>query len=443
MRGARGLIVLLVLALPLFWFTWKESKKGPAETGEKKDKVFSVEADRIEELEIKSGSGERTLLRKKDGTWTIAEPAAPAPPDPAVVSGITSGLAALELQRVIEDNPSDVVEFGLAAPKVEVGFKSSGQQHRLQIGGKTPSGTDVYARLAGQPRVFLISSYLESTFDKGTFDLQDKAVLKLDREKVDTLAISAGGRETSFARVNGEWTLKAPIEARADFSAVDGLISRLGGLQMKSLVPEGQPAASTGLEKPAATVRVGSGSSLATLVLGATAGPDAVYARDLSRPAVFTVESSLVEDLKKDPSEYRQKDLFDARSFNTTKVEIVRNGQTTTFVKAKGKDKDGKETEAWRQTAPSARDLDGSTVEALLSAATVARASSFAPAGAKTGLEKPDLSIALTYDGNREERVAFARSGTTTYASRGGTPGAAIVEAPVLDEIVKALDAVK
>ena len=68
-----------------------------------------------------------------------------------------------------------------------------------------------------------------------------------------------------------------------------------------------------GLEKPVATIRFGTGSSQASVVIGRPAEEGTVYARDLSRPAVFTVESSVLDDLKKDPLDYRQKDLFDAQ----------------------------------------------------------------------------------------------------------------------------------
>lgn len=443
MRGFRGLILLVVVALPLFWFTYRESKKGPVETGEKHDKLFSVGADAIEELEIRSDAGEQTKLQRKGGAWAIVQPAVAAQPDEATVSGITANLASMEVQRVIDENPTDVAQFGLTTPRVEVAFKAAGQQHRLQIGQKTPSGTDVYARLADQKRVFLVSSFLESSFNKSAFDLQDKSVIKVDREKVDALSIATAGGDTTFAKVNGEWVLRTPVDSRAEFSAVDGLVSRLGGLQMKSIVAGPPSAGNYGLDKPAATVRIGSGSSQATLVVGAAAADGAVFARDLSRPAVFTIESSLLDELRKDPSEYRQKDLFDARAFNTKKLEITRNGQTSTFEKTTTKDKDGKETETWRQTTPTARNVDAATIEVLISAATGARATSFAPSGAKTGLDTPELSVALQYDENKNEKVAFARSGDTVYAVRTGSSGTAIVDAAVLDGIVKALDAVK
>ena len=47
------------------------------------------------------------------------------------------------------------------------------------------------------------------------------------------------------------------------------------------------------------------------------------------------------------------------------------------FEKTKVKNKDGKEEEKWRQTAPAAQDVDAAKVEALISAATGARANRF------------------------------------------------------------------
>ncbi|MDQ3211635.1 MAG: DUF4340 domain-containing protein [Acidobacteriota bacterium] len=441
MQRGRGFIILLVVAIPLFWYAYRESRKGPVDDTPKRDKVFNVDAGKIEELEVRHESGERTTLRRKGSEWAIVQPIT-APSDEATVNGITSNLASMEIQRVIEENPGDVSEFGLTSPRVEVAFKAGGGQQRLQIGQKTPSGTDVYARISDQKKIFLISSFLESTFNRSSFDLQDKSVLKLDREKVDSLAVRAG-QEVRFAKVNGEWALKAPVEGRAEFSAVDGLVSRLAGLQMKSIVPEPAAPQQYGLQKPAATVQIGSGSSQATLVLGGPAADDTVYARDLARPAVFTVESSLLEDLKKDSSEYRQKDLFDARSFNTSRVEIQHKGQPSTFEKSTSKDKDGKDAEKWKQTAPAPRDVDATKVEALVSAATAARATSFAPATAKIDAGKPELAVSLKYDGGKEERVAFVRDGTTVYAVRAGAPGTAIVDAATVDGVVKALEAIK
>ncbi len=122
-----------------------------ATTREETRKVFSVAADKIDEVTIKSDSGERTTLKKTGTDWQVVSPAenGPSAVDAAEVSGITTNLSTLEQQRVIEENARDLKEFGLAEPRIEVAFKAGGAEQKLQIGSKTPTGGDVYAKVDG------------------------------------------------------------------------------------------------------------------------------------------------------------------------------------------------------------------------------------------------------------------------------------------------------
>jgi hypothetical protein len=441
MRGLRSFIGLLAILIALgAYLYFVESKREPGD-GEKREKVFTVASDAIEEVTVKAESGEQTTLKKSGSDWQIVQPAA-LQPDSAEVSGITSNLSTLEVQRVIDDKPADLAEYGLATPRVEIAFKAKGQDHKLQIGRKTPTGTDLYAKVGDQPRVFLISSYLDSSFNKKTFDLRDKTVLKLERDAVESLAVTTPGKTLKFSKSSGEWRMSEPVSARADFTAVDGLLSRVNTLQMKSIAdPEPKSLAEFGLDTPAATIQLGSGSSQATLLVGKSAEDKTIYVKDQSRPAVMTIDANLLDELKKEPGDFRQKDLFDARAFNAARIEVVRDGQTVAFEKTKSKNKDGQEEEKWRQVAPTAQDADQTKVENLLSSVTQTRATSFVDSAAKTGLDSPALRIAVKFgEPQKEETVTFARSGDKAFASRAGDPGAAAVEASSIDNITKALD---
>jgi hypothetical protein len=444
MRGLRSFLLLLLVGVPIIGYAVYEYKREPVDA-DKKDKVFTgVASDQIEELTIKSEHGEQTTVKKNGTDWQIAAPVT-APGDGGEISGITSGLANLEQQRLIDENPADLAEYGLAQPRIEIAFKSGGQERRLQIGRKTPPGTDLYAKLANEKKVFLISSYLEGTFNKKTFDLRDKAVLKLERDKIDKLEIATPQRTLQFTKADGEWSLAAPVKARGDFTTIDGLVSRLNTLQMKSIVTE-DPArlAEYGVDKPQATVTIGSGSSQAVLIIGKTGEEGVVYAKDQSRPAVITIEKSMLDDLTKDPAEYRQKDLFDARAFNSSRIDIVRGADTFAFEKTRSKNKDGQDEEKWKQVAPTARDVDQTKVENLVSAVTGARATGFVDSTAKTGLDKPELTVSIKFDGGkREEKASFARSGADGFATRAGEPGAAKVDIAAIENIVTSLEALK
>ena len=76
MRGLRSFLVLLVLGAGLGGYLYfVESKRDPSDA-DKKDKVFTVESDKIDELTVKSESGERTTLKKTGSDWQIVAPVA-------------------------------------------------------------------------------------------------------------------------------------------------------------------------------------------------------------------------------------------------------------------------------------------------------------------------------------------------------------------------------
>jgi hypothetical protein len=439
MRGIRTFLVLLVVGAALGGYAYYDSKHELGEGGPKLEKVFpDLQSDKIDQVTVKSAAGEQTTVKKQAAGWQVTQPAAVSA-DEAEISGITSNLASMEVQRVVDEQPSSVKDYGLDPPRMEVSFTSGGKERKLLLGQKTPTGSDMYARLPDKPRVFLISSYLESMFNKSAFDLRDKTILKIERDKIDGMQIDLPDRTTKFAKQNSDWRLTAPVEARADFGAIEGILGRLNATPMKSLVEadasDPKKLQEYGLDKPAATVHVNAGSSQAALAIGKSAGEGVVYAKDLSRPMVFTVEQALADELKKPVDDFRVKDLFDARAFNTTRIELVRNGQTLAFEK----DKD-----AWKQVTPAAKAADTAKVEALLTALTNTRATGFTDKVAETGLDKPELSVTIKYeDGKKEEKVAFGRKGADGFARREGDPGAAKIDAASLDGIVKAADALK
>lgn len=447
MRGVRSTIALLVVLFGLgayiYFVTWKRPAQ---DSGSKQEKVFaSVQADQIEELKVKAESGDVTTLKKTSGAWTVVAPMATTASE-ADASSVTSALSALEIERVVDENPADVKDYGLETPRIEIDFKASGDKAsgRLLVGAKTPTGASMYARRNDEKRVFLVAENQNSSLNKSTFDLRDKSVIKIDREKVDgvEVAVGAARQPIQFAKAGGEWKLIKPLEARADPGLVEALVSRVETAQMKSVAADSARPADLktyGLDRPEVTVTVHLGSARATLALGGKAGPDTVYARDTSKPVVVTVDSSLADTAKKGAEDYRRKDVFEFRAFNATRVEFTRNGQTMILERVKGKSEEV--PDGWRRVSPAPADADRSKVESLLAGLADMRATAFVPSTAKTGLDSPALTVLVKFeDGKREERVSFGKSGADVHALVPGQPGAAKIEAEKFAEANKTLD---
>jgi len=445
MRGLWSTLGLAVVLAGLGAYIYFVTLKTPeADTGPKKEKVFAaLEPDKIEELKVLSAAGDATTVKKQGAAWQVTQPIA-APAADSEVSGITSALGQLEITRVIDENPANLNDYGLSNPRIEIDFKASGDKdyRKLFVGEKSPTGGDLFARRNDDKKVFLIPAFQETTFNKTTFDLREKSVLKFDREKVDGLDVDAGGKQLVIAKDGGDWKITKPVQTRADFGSVEGLVGRLQTVQMKSIASDNATPADLkkyGLDKPAVTVNLNAGSAKATLLIGGKAADNTVYARDTSKPAVVTLESALVDELKKSADEYRRKDIFEFRPFNADRVELTRNGQTAVFEKVKGQGDNAQDK--WRRVSPTAGDLDKEKIDGLLSKLSNMRATSFAESTAKTGLDKPALTVSVKFDeGKKEEKAAFGQAGSDVYVARPTEAGAAKVDAADFNEAIKSLD---
>jgi hypothetical protein len=447
MRGLWSTLGLVVVLAGLGGYIYFVDSKRPASSVEEKPKVFTIEADKIDELTVTS-ERETSTLRKNDGTWKMTAPVE-ADADSNEVSNIASSLASLEVTRVVEEKATNLADYGLAEPRIKLAFKGQGgATGELLIGNKTPAQGDLYAMKPGETRVFLVPAFQETTFAKKPFDLRDKKILKFEREKVDSIEVAqAGSPAIVLARSGTDWSLKQPVQARADYSAVEGLLTRLSTANMSKLIDTAGPApldpdamrTNYGLDKPAVTATLGAGSTRATLALGKEEG-GAVYARDQSRDLVFAVEPSLATDLKKTADDYRDKDLFEFRNFNASRLRIARGSDVYEFQKVAGSGENA--SEKWQRVVAggAATDVDGTKMEDLLTKLTSLRAQSFTAEGA-TGLDKPLLTVSASYDQGKFERVRIAKPAVDAFGAREGEPGAAKLDAVAYEDLITALDA--
>ena len=430
------LILIVVLAGLGGYIYFVDRERPVAGTEEAKPKAFDVSPENIEEVQITNAAGEKARVQRVDANWLLVEPEK-ADGDATAVASVTSSVASLEVQRVVDENPSDLTQYGLNPPKIDVAFRVKDQQdfQRLLVGDKTPTGGDLYAKKANENKVFLISSFLDSSFNKTAFDFRDKTILKFEREMADGVEIVSGPTTLQLSRMGTEWRLLKPVAVRADYAGAEGIITRLSTGQMQRVVAnEAADLRQYGLDRPSVSATVSSGSSRATLLLGrATEG--GFFAKDAARPVVFTVDEGLATELKKTVADLRRKDMFDARSFTANRIELRRGAESVTFEKTKEGEKD-----VWKNA--SGQVADSAKVEDLMTKLSNLRALSF-EASTPAALKMPALTVTIRDDENKDETAMFGRSGADVYGSRADEPGAAKLEASVFDEAMKALDAMK
>ena len=449
MRGLWSTLALILVLAGLGAYIYFVDSERPASTsapGEAaREKFFTVEADKITEMRV-TYKGQTSLLRKEPSGWKMIEPIA-VDADPPETMGLAQAITGVESIREVVENPSDLAQFGLAEPQVIVEFKAEGgASGSFKLGSKNPQQSEVYAMKGGDNSVVLVSSFQETSFAKEPFALRDKRILKFDREQADSLALVKGGNTLQLARTGSDWRVVTPVAARSDYSAVEGFLTRLGSANMSRLVEENaKDLGKYGLDKPAMTVTIGAGSAKTVLEVGNTEN-DQTYAKDASRPMVFTVDTTLQGDLNKSFDDYRKKELFELRPFYVAKLRAVLDspGGAKTYEFEKVPPAKEGTAETWKVTrvGGASHTADPTAMDDLLNKLVALKAESFVSGNTRTGLDKPALVVSASFDEGKFERVRFGAVDDNAYGARDGEGGVARIDPQSMRAAMQAFDVV-
>jgi hypothetical protein len=149
----------------------------------------------------------------------------------------------------------------------------------------------------------------------------------------------------AFVKKGTDWRFSKPWDAKADFGTVDGLVGKLFMAKMASIEAADGTAdlKKYGSTSPRPSSRWAPDPRRPRLALGAKKAEGNLYARDLSRPMVFTIDASLLDDLKKKPEDLRKKEVFEFRAFSATSVSLTVGGKSADVRQAEGAGPEGSE----------------------------------------------------------------------------------------------------
>jgi len=311
----RKLVVLTAVVVLLFGFILLFERKMPttAEKERKGDVVWDIPESRIESIRLENGASQ-VELQRNNNVWKILKPES-YPADAASVSDLVGQLASLK--RAAPDIPGARPEdYGLTAdsPKVTLVWKDEGNEQkklsRTLMLGKEMAGTDSTAAQSGKELVFIPTS-VAAAVRKGADDYKSKEVFNTSGFDAARVEIERGRGRLTLSKKNGAWWINQPINDVADADAVQRLVSDLTGLKALSFLSaaERQDLASLGLLPPLYRVTIADAKSPGTTVeFGATKSDgNSIYARREGQ--VFTVSSSITEELSKEAVGFREAKL--------------------------------------------------------------------------------------------------------------------------------------
>lgn len=399
-------LVLMGLVGTLYWAqhrkTGDETPKASADVG---PSILKLDPAAITRLELKRKGAEPIVLAQNgSGAWQITQPK-DFHADTNIVSGALTTLSLLTSERLVEDKASDLKQYGLDQPAFEVDItEKDNKMQKLFLGDATPTGSAIYAMVAGDPRVFTMASYKKMSIDRTVNDLRDKRLLTIDADKIGSIDLLKKGEDIEFGRTKDGWQILKPKPARADGGEIDELTRKLANARMdlgEAETDDKAAAAAFAHATPVATAKV-TGPS-ATQELQVRESGKTYYAKSSFVDGDYKVDSSLGQELDKGLDDFRNKQLFDFGSSDLDKLEM-HDGAKTWFLSRSGQD--------WWWNG---KKMDAATVESLISDLRDLSASKFVEAG----FASPMIEITVASDnGKHVEKVSIAKSGADYVAKR-------------------------
>ncbi len=432
----RGLLIAVVLlgglGAGVFWSNKnaKDDEGKPAKDAP--PKILTIPDSDITQIEFRKKGVEPTVIKRNGNVnWAIVAPKA-LRADPDAVTPVVNILSSLGSESLVEEKVQDWSPYGLHSPAMEITItKKDGKATTLQIGDDLPAGSAIYARVAGDPKLYTIATFNRSSFDKTWKDLRDRRLITIDAEKLSRFELSGSkGPAFEFGKnQSNQWQLVKPQPFRADHFAADEASRKLRDVKMDANVNDEDAAKAEKAFATAAPVGIAkltdaAGTQQLEIRKAKTEKDPVYYAKSSAIEGAHKVGADIAAVLEKSAEDYRNKKLFDFGFNDPSKVEFKMDGAVRSY---------GKNGDKWFWNG---KEMRPETVQNVIDKLRDLGAVKFT-AGSK---ETPSIEITVvSSEGKTTEVVKIAGN----LAARGDEAFQYDIGAAAVEDLKKAVNEIK
>lgn len=272
-----------------------------------------------------------------------------------------------------------------------------------------------------------------------------KRILKLEREKVNSLSLRNGSSRIELSKNAGVWTMTQPIQDHADTAAVEQLLELVEFLQHDSKIEfkkeeEAVQMKEFGLAESEVALKLisDSGKTIELLVGKDTAVEGKIYARLQGASPVYVIRDALRKQLTQTPDHFRDHRL------SGTSVQAVQKVVINTH---EGEIELEHKNQHWEILRPLRARAADSRVNALVASALTAYIHQFLPEKPTPdqGLTEPRATLSIQIEGQKERSVlligatkAGENNKDKSYAKLSSRAAVTLISNSAVDPLLKA-----
>jgi len=295
-------IILLMMLLAVFAGIYFASDQMAIRKAQRQEVNLAADFDagRAAAITIKSPGRADMVLKKKSGSWTITSGEKSYAADAAAIAGLLEQVGKMKSATKVSKNPENFDSFEVSESKavtVKIQDDAADVLAWVLLGKNGPDIFSTYVRRHEGKSVYLVPGLLKNSADRELSGWRDKALFKLDPDKINLYSVS-GDKSLQLRKTNtGTW--QAICDGRVSDSAmaaVGPIIRTFAALTVADFSENS--TAEARLEKPLRTITaVLADGSKRTLFLGGDKNTFQQYAKTGDQEQIYVVEKAQLASL--------------------------------------------------------------------------------------------------------------------------------------------------
>ena len=269
--------------------------------------LVRIDTNILDRITIDAPAKAKTVLARKDGSWTIANQNN-APADSGAVQRMIDALQNERVTKFVEDVASNLPKYGLDKPQLQLTFSSFASENTAETkAGEEPfatiafgkeEGDNVFARLTDEPFVVAVHRGLLEQISPDPLRWQNLSIFKFKPEQIRTISITTDKELLLERGQNNQWHwLKG--SGGINQANLQSILKTLSNLYAARWLGETNPQ--QGFDKPQLVLSFTSSADNKTpykLTVGAQNNDGTFCARVDGRDGTFTISGSDYNTLK-------------------------------------------------------------------------------------------------------------------------------------------------
>lgn len=388
---------LLIIELPR-----EEKLKAAKQASERLFSFTNLEITRIR-IESRKGTFELEYFPEHpESPWRIFTPV-PTIADQETASRLAALLENLRSNRLIEENPDNLIDFGLDPPAftVIVTYNQTNTEV-IEVGIENLTGSDVYVRQGLGTAVYLVPAGIKSFLNKDLNAWRQKEVFPAASYDIKKIQIQSSRGRIQVMRQGEDWTFqieppagsdRKTISGRGDAGEISNLLGSLINLRGDGFIDKQKAAVKQNLGTPILSLKLGVSKVERDSAFYRTENdPGVVYVVTKDFAPIYQISEKSFQAIDQAFSVFRNKRLLSlATPEEIEEIEISRQGKQLHLKKREG---------SWWMETPTSRKVETpETISRLLTDLYYLQAEAFLDEtdlkSPGTGLSRPGISIQI------------------------------------------------